>query len=413
MFSDAYIIMKKELKRLFTDKRTVFFMVVLPLLMLPLLYTVMGKISQSRSRDIQTYHGSIFIVPSEQKESPIYQEFVSIIDEQINAKINEISESDIQFAKELITEKEAQLLITFPDDMDFAFDAIQPFDIHIYYNGASDYSSYFYRRTQDAIASLADSLIIVRLETLNIPTEILTPVTANRTIEPTEVNLAKKGSEVGKAFGVLLPFIIILYLFVSSMQVGIDTVSGEKERGTLAILLVNQVGRASIILGKLLAVVCASFASALSSVVGLMIAGRYFLKDLFRSSAEMSDFVLGAGQILQLAVLLIPVAILLVSLVLICATYARNSKEAAGLVMPLYMLVLILSIGSSSMGETVPVWMHYAPIINTVVAMKSIFIKASTWGDVFIAAVSSLIFAGILIYFMLKMFKNEKILFRI
>jgi len=62
------------------------------------------------------------------------------------------------------------------------------------------------------------------------------------------------------------------------MQVGIDTVSGEKERGTLAILLVNQVDRASIILGKLLAVVCASFASAISSVVGLIDRRKIFPK---------------------------------------------------------------------------------------------------------------------------------------
>ncbi len=413
MLSDAYIIMKKELKRLFTDKRTVFFMVVLPLVMLPLMYTVMGKISQSRSADIRSYHGTVFIAPEMQKESPIYKEFISIINSQMNVTLNEIPEAYIPTAKELITDKEAQLLITFPENIDLAFDAIQPFDIHVFYNGASDYSTYFYRMTHNAVNSLADTLIVFRLESLDIPTDILTPVTANETISYDEINLAKKGSEVGKAFGVLLPFIIILYLFVSSMQVGIDTVSGEKERGTLAILLVNQVDRASIILGKLLAVVCASFASAISSVVGLMIAGRFFLKDLFRSSASMSDFILGANQILQLAILLIPVAILLVSLVLICATYARNSKEAAGLVMPLYMVVLILSIGTSSMGETVPTWMNYAPIINTVVALKSIFIKASTWGSVIIAAASSLIFAGILIYFMLKMFKSEKILFRI
>ena len=413
MFSDSYIIMKKELKRLFTDRRTVFFMVVLPLIMLPLLYTVMGKISQSRSADIRSYHGTVFIAPEMQKESPIYEEFISIIDEQMNVTINEIPEAYIPTAKDLIMEKDAQLLITFPDNMDNAYEEIKPFDVHIYYNGASDYSGYFYRRTHEAIGSLSDTLITLRLESLDIPTDILTPVTANQTISPEQVNLAKKGSEVGKAFGMLLPFIIILYLFVSSMQVGIDTVSGEKERGTLAILLVNQVDRASIIIGKLGAVVCAAFASAISSVIGLMIAGRFFLKDLFRSSAEMSDFILSANQIIQLGVLLIPVAILLVSLVLICATYARNSKEAAGLVMPLYMVVLIVSIGTSSMGETVPSWMNFAPFINTVVALKSIFIKASTWGNVLIAAVSSLIFAAILIYFMLKMFKSEKILFRI
>lgn len=413
MLSDSYIILKKELKRLFTDKRTVFFMVVLPLIMLPLMYTIMGKISKSRSADIRSYHGTVFIAPEMQKESPIYEEFVSIINKQMNVTLNEIPEAYIPTAKELIKDKEAQLLITFPEDMDFAYTAIQPFDVHIYYNAASDYSGFFYRRTHDAINALSDTLITLRLESLNIPTEVLTPVTANNTITYDEINLAVKGSEVGKTFGVLLPFIIILYLFVSSMQVGIDTVSGEKERGTLAILLVNQVERASIIIGKLGAVVCAAFASAISSVVGLMIAGRFFLKDLFRSSAEMSDFVLGAHQIIQLVILLIPVAILLVSLVLICATYARNSKEAAGLVMPLYMVVLILSIGTSSIGESVPSWMYFAPIFNTVVSLKAVFMKASTWGYVFLAGASSLIFASILIFFMIKMFKSEKILFRI
>jgi len=61
MLSDSFIILKKELRRIFTDRRTLAMLVLLPLLMLPVMYSVMAKMGASRDSDITSFRSTICI----------------------------------------------------------------------------------------------------------------------------------------------------------------------------------------------------------------------------------------------------------------------------------------------------------------------------------------------------------------
>ncbi|MCD6102167.1 MAG: ABC transporter permease [Candidatus Cloacimonetes bacterium] len=412
MFRDSLIIMSKELKRLFTDRKMIFLLVLVPLLILPVMYSVMGYMEKVRHKDISEYEADIFVYPGKQNDSYIFDRFYKELKE-FNAKLNVIPEQQIDISKDLITEKESELLIVFPDNIQKRFEDMAPFDIQLYYNASSDYSSHIYYKTRSSFDAIGDTLIAERLEKMKLPSEILSPFTINKTITPQEANLAKKGSVAGKLLGILLPFFILIYLFSNSLTVGTDTVAGEKERGTLAILLVNQVDRLSIIVGKMLSVMCAAFVGAASSVAGLIIGSRFFISMFGGSMKELKGFVLFAKDYLQFAIILIPFAMLVVAIVMIISTYARNIKEAQGMIMPVYFIVMIIGVSTMRMSETPSLWMIYTPIFNSLIALKSIFMQNAIWGNVLISAVSCLILAGILIFYMLKMFNDERILFRI
>ena len=47
----------------------------------------------------------------------------------------------------------------------------------------------------------------------------------------------------GKALGMMLPYFITILLFAGAMGIGTDMIAGEKERGTMASLLVTPVKR--------------------------------------------------------------------------------------------------------------------------------------------------------------------------
>ena len=412
MFRDSLIIMNKELKRLFTDRKMIFILVLVPMLILPVMYSVMGYMEKVRHKDISEYEADIFVYPGKQNDTSIFDKFHNELKE-CNAKLDIISDKQIDISKDLITEKESELLIVFPDNIQKKFEDMSPFDIQLYYNASSDYSSHIYYETKNSFDTVGDNLIAERLERMKLPTEIISPFTMNETITSEESNLAKKGSVFGKLLGIMLPFFILIYLFSNSLTVGTDTVAGEKERGTLAILLVNQVDRLSIILGKMLSVMCAAFIGAASSMLGLIIGSRFFISMFGGSMKEMKGFELIPKDYLQFAIILIPVAMLIVAIVMILSTYARNIKEAQGMIMPVYFIVMIIGVSTMRTTENPDVWMIYAPIVNSLMAIKSIFMKNAIWGNVLISASSSLILAGILIFYMLKMFKDERILFRI
>ena len=72
----------------------------------------------------------------------------------------------------------------------------------------------------------------------------------------------------GKALGMMLPYFITILLFAGAMGIGTDMIAGEKERGTMASLLVTPVKRKSIVLGKVFALMTIS---GISSVIYIVV----------------------------------------------------------------------------------------------------------------------------------------------
>lgn len=412
MFKDSLVILQKELKRIFTDRRMLVMLVLVPMIMLPLMYSIMAKVNKSRDKDIAEYVSQIYVNTGEQTKSEIVARFTKGL-EDLNAKITFVPASQIDNIKQLVRDKELQSLIVFPDNISQELQQYEPFDIHVYYNSISDYSRHAYSSVKMKFNEISKKLVENRIVQQDLPDNILTPFTINETLKPEEVNLAKKGSKMGKIMGVLLPFFILIYLFANSMKVGLDTVAGEKERGTLAILLVNQVDRLAIVIGKMFSVIIAAFVGAASSVVGLIIASSFFMSMFGASSTDVGSYTMHSQTILQFAIVVLPLAVMLVSMVMLVSTYAKNPKEGQGMIMPVYIIVMIMGISTMRIGDVPPQWMRIAPIFNSLIALKGVFMQNETWAHVLQALTVNLIVAGIIIYLILKMFRDEKILFKI
>ena len=74
----------------------------------------------------------------------------------------------------------------------------------------------------------------------------------------------------------LLPYFMVLAILTGAMGLGAEITAGEKERSTIATLLVSQLSRTEIVLGKFLTVLTVSLTSSLLSAVGLLIGVRFF-----------------------------------------------------------------------------------------------------------------------------------------
>jgi sodium transport system permease protein len=412
MIKDSFIILKKELLRFFTDKRLVVLLIVVPMLLLPAIYFFVAKFGETRLKDISEYQGDIYVTVEDSEPSASYEVFYQVLDE-LNARIIKCPNEQAGIIKEFIAEKQAEILIVFPDNLEEKFANMQTADIQIFYNSSSDYSSYFYQKVKEGFNKVKEKLLRERLAELSLTEEVITPFTVNQLISEDEADLAKKGSTVGKGLGMMIPFFILISLFSNAQSVGLDSVTGEKERGSLALLLVNQVDRLSIILGKLFSVICVAFAGALSTMFGLFLAFRYIISMAGEFPIEIDVYIFQPMDFLQFAIVLLPAALIIVALVMIVATYARNIKEAQSMVMPVYIFVLFIGLFAMVSGDTPSGWMQYIPILNSLLGMKAIFMHEAVWSSLIISAISCLAVAVILVFYMLRMFEDEKILFRI
>ncbi len=409
MFRDSLIILKKELKRIFTDRRMVIMLVLLPLIMLPAMYSIMARVAREKESEIASFRSTICIYEGAGNEDSI-EPFIDALST-LNTRLQVVRADEIDAVKQAITDKEKELLIVMPDNFQDNLASYDTFDIKIYFNSTADYSDYAYDSVNETLTDLSEDFVRGRIQSSDMSEEILSVFTVNEEMQ--QYDLAKEGSVTGKIISIMLPFFIIIYLFVNSMKVGLDTVAGEKERGTLAVTLVNQVDRLSIVIGKMVSVMIAAIVGAASSVIGLIVSSKYFMGIFDDSGAVISNYSMSSVHILQFTIVIIPLAVLVASLVLIVSTVARNTKEGQGIIMPVYFVVMVMGMVTMQTGDMPPKWMMSTPVFNSLLVLKDIFMQTANWSTIVTASLSSIVLSAILIYLTLKMFSSEKILFRI
>ncbi|MEA3267332.1 MAG: ABC transporter permease [Candidatus Fermentibacteria bacterium] len=412
MFRDSFIIMRKEMRRMFTDKRLLFMLVVLPLVMLPLMYSFMGKANKTRMAEINSYSSRIAVCQGQGggEVSDLFLESLSML----NAHIETSDMEQIDSLKQRVIDKDIELLIVMPGDMNGDILENTVLNFSIFYNSTGDYSNYAFDQVRSSFSSVNDAIVRLRILEMGMPEDMLKAYTINKFLAADEISdLAEEGSVMGKLIGVMMPFFIVIYLFANSMKVGLDSVAGEKERGTLAMLLVNQVSRLSIVLGKMISVMVAAIVGAVSSAIGLKIASRYLIDMVGDSGASISEYTMGSTAILQFSIIVIPLAILISSLVLVVSTFARNVKEGQGMIMPVYIAVMVMGVTTMQTGDVPPEWMRMAPVFNSLVVLKDIFMQNALWSNVVFSLVTSLVVSALLIFVTLRMFNDERVLFRI
>ena len=203
----------------------------------------------------------------------------------------------------------------------------------------------------------------------------------------------------------LLPYFITILLFAGAMGIGTDMIAGEKERGTMASLLVTPVKRKSIVLGKVFALMTIS---GISSVIYIVVMGATFPKILGGDSGL--DLEITPEQIVMIGVLLVAIAFLYSAIVILLSVFARDLKEASTYITPAYMVVLV--IGMMTMFTTREAGMkdYLIPFYNTALALKGILTSEVTMAQYGVTLAMTLVLGGILTAVIAKAFESEKVM---
>jgi sodium transport system permease protein len=273
--------------------------------------------------------------------------------------------------------------------------------VKTYYNPSEDYSASANTKFTDLIEKYRVKLLEDRLGSLDSIT-VFTVNTDNKDAE--QQDDSKAG---GKILGTILPYIISILLFAGAMSLGSDSIAGEKERGTMATMLVLPVKRSSIVYGKLLALMVLSAMSACVYGGGLLVSAPVMA--MFMSVTGMK-FTITFVQGVLLMVLIVSIVFVYVALVVALSVFAKDTKEAGTYIMPVYTLVIVTGMMTMfNTGET-PFYKYLIPLYGPCMAMRNILTQEISNGQLVMAILMN-VFLGVVIAFVItKTFDNERVM---
>ncbi len=391
-------IFKKELIDVLRDRRTLFFMVVIPVVVMPLLIFISLKFQEYQNKKSEEKILNIALV-NESGDTKI-RDYI------LNQKgVNLIEDIDADSLEAGIKSDSLQGALyigrNFLDDIS----TNQMGAIEIYYK-SSDLMSKAKRRINNALEQYKNEIVTDRLSQYNLGQDLLEP------IEIINRDMSTKKETVGKLVGGLIPYMLVMFIFLGAMYPAIDLGAGEKERGSLETLLSSPATKFEITMGKLMVVSLTGLASGLISVIGISFP-MYFIDNIPEQIKSTVLEIISPFMIISIVFLMIPIAIFFASMLLSISFYARSFKEAQSLMGPLNIAIIIPLMLTLGPGFEIDHVTALIPLVNVGLLTKEI-LAGSIEPIYFIETLSSLLFfAAIGIRFSVYWFNKENTIFRV
>lgn len=375
-------LMKKEFIRFFRDPRLIISM-ILPGILIYIIYSIMGS---AFAGEAKTYDFKVYL----SGESAV----VSVIDAAIGQKegwtaefiplSEEAGVTSPEEAKNAVENGEATAFLAFPESFDetVAAGGSPALEVTFVYN-SGDAESAAFVSVANPILNLYGSKFLI-----------------------SSTDFAQSADYAAQMMAGLLPFLIVVFVFSSCMSVTLESVAGEKERGTLATILVTSARRWDVALGKILPLACVSLIGAVSSFLGVALS----LPKLMGVSIGVAVSSVGAAGYFMMLLLILSFVPLIVAAIAAVSTLSRSVKEASGYTSVIMILMMILSIVTAFVSD-IGGWVAVVPVLNAVCAMQGVLAGEMVVWQCLVSAAVNLVYAALLVFLVAKMLSSEKIMF--
>ena len=210
-------------------------------------------------------------------------------------------------------------------------------------------------------------------------------------------------------FSMIVPMLLITFLFAGCMSLVPESIAGEKERGVFATMLVTPVKRSHIALGKILALSAASLVSGACSFLGLILS----LPKMLEGSGEslhLSAAAYPVSSYVALFLVIVSTVLFITAIMSVCSAFAKSVKEANSYVGPMMLIVMMAAVLNIFLSDKIGSWAYFIPLFNSVKVMGDVFsFTAKTW-QIAATIVSNVCFSALLAFALAKMFDSEKII---
>ena len=382
-------IFKKELDRFFKDRRTLIAL-IMPGILIYLLYSLMGGFMADAFMPDEEYTPIIYSVNTPKSAEALFSA----------AEIEITESSDIDAEKQLITDGEADILMIFPEGFDEKIMAYSPMsgepapNIEIYYNSTSTNSTTAYQTVVAVLDAFESSMSNI--------------FDVNRiSSEDQSYDLSTDEDMMGMIFSMMMPMLMMSLLFSGCMAVAPESIAGEKERGTIATLLITPTKRSHIAIGKILALSVMALISGTSSTIGTLLS----LPKLMGGDVELGNPTYNVSDYVMLAAVILSTVLVFITLISIISAYAKSIKEAGTYLSPLMIMSMLVGLSGMSGEATSVRALYLVPVYNSVQNMVAIFSFSGDIINVIITVCANLALTAVGVFVLTRMFNSEKIMF--
>ncbi|MFQ5907151.1 MAG: ABC transporter permease, partial [bacterium] len=215
----------------------------------------------------------------------------------------------------------------------------------------------------------------------------------------------------GMIAGMFLPYLILILALTGAMYPAIDLTAGEKERGTLETLLLSSASRFELVMGKFLAVLTASFVTAVLASVSMLATLKGGFGTLARVGEEVS-LAVSPLSLLIIFLMMIPVCCFFSAVLISISLFAKSYKEATSYLSPLLTLLIIPAVVSIMPGTEMSPRISLIPILNTSLAFKDLLKGTVKWQYLVTVFLVNVVLACVALWRAVKLFNRESVLFR-
>lgn len=380
MKNNLWNILKKELRELFRDKKSLAMMLVIPIF-IPLLVIGMSVLFESQvSKDVSEYNKIGFAYEMTEEEKSIAEE--------MNIEIVNGNEEEL---KEKYDNGEINLYITKQDSK------------YIINTDGSDNSTFASSLMETYFNTYKQFMQQNYLQENNInPNEVLNIITV-------EENVLEQDNYFADYIKNYAFLFIMMAITVSATYPATDTTAGERERGTLETLLTFPIKSRDIIVGKFLGVTVSSIITGLISLA-LAIISLMITKNMF-SIYEGMDVMYSPITILFAVIVIIAYSFFISGLCIAIASTSKTFKEAQSALTPLTFISFFPGMIAFMMGITTTPILSIVPFLNFTVIFTDINNGTINLLNIGLMAISTIIYISLVFGHIIKQYKSEKVLF--
>ena len=380
MKNNLWNILKKELREMFRDKKSLSMMLVIPIFV-PLIVLGMSALFEVQAnKDIEEYNKIGFAYELTEEEKNIAKE--------LNIEVTEGNENELKTKYE---NDEIDLYITKDGNK------------YIINGNDSDVTTYAKTLMESYFNVYKEYLQSGYLQANNVnPNDVLNIITVEENITEEENMFVSYIRNYAFVF-------IIMAITVSATYPATDTTAGERERGTLETLLTFPIKSRDIIVGKFLAVTIASILTGIISLI-LAIISVAIAQNAF-SIYEGLNIMFSPISIVLSVIIIIAYSFFISGLCIAIASSSKTFKEAQSALTPLTFISLFPGMIAFMIGVTGTPLLSIIPFINYVVVFTDTSAGNIDWLNIALMVISTIIYISIVLTYIIKQYKSEKILF--
>ncbi|MBH1588560.1 ABC transporter permease [Stenotrophomonas maltophilia] len=388
MMSTLMTVMRKELRDLSRDRRTLLLTLLFGPLLYPVLLLGMGKLAESR---VRTQIEEPLQIPTIGAENaPNLVRFLAA--QGLNAAP---APKDLA---EAIRTQDIDVALRIGDDFGRDWAEGKPALVEVIKDSTRRAAEVPSARLEAALATYNGQVGALRLMARGIDAQVARPLDVARQ------DLASAEAKRGMILSMLLPVLLTLTSFIGGAYLVMDATAGERERQSLEPLLATPGSRSAIVSGKIAAACVVGFVSLLLTLVAFKVSAQIAPGNVGR------QFNMNVGSMLQMLLVMLPMLLIGTSLLTFLSAAAKSMKEAQSHMTWLMLLPMLPGYALVAYPLKSEMWQYAVPFLSQnqmlLKVIRHEIITPAVWA-IYLGA--SLGLAAVLWFAAVRRYHNERL----